>query len=78
MKEMIDSSCGIPFKVGVAFYGWSFLLWSFLEFSRNWGYNIKTLATNFSPFFLLHCYNQVANILTLIFRLICLLQKCSR
>ena len=25
-----------PFKVSLAFYGWSFLLWNFLEFSRNW------------------------------------------
>ena len=38
-------------------------------------YNIKILATKFSPLFLLHCYGQLSKIVTLIFRLFCLLQK---
>ena len=33
------------------------------------------LATKFSPSLHLHCYNQVAKIVTLIFSLLCLFQK---
>ena len=58
--------------VGISFYE---ILWNFLEFSSHWEYNIKLLAAKFSPLFLLHCHNQVAKIVTLIFRLFCLLQK---
>ena len=68
--------------VGLSFYG-SFQ--NFLEFSgifRNFlvieENNIKTLATDFSSFFLLHYQNQVVKIVTLIFRIFCLLQKCLR
>ena len=49
------------------------IFWNFLV---NDDYNIKVLATKLSPLLLLHCYNQVAKIVTLIFRLFCLLQKC--
>ena len=78
MEGMIDS----------AFDGWYFLLWevlpsmvglSFYETLWNFPvigeYNIKILATSFSPLFLLHCDNQVAKIVTLIFSLFWLLQK---
>ena len=64
------------FKVILAFYGWSFLLWNFLEYRVIGEYNIKILATNFSPLFLLHCDNQGAKIVTLIFRFFRLLQNC--
>ena len=41
-----------PFKVSLAFYGWSFLLWNFLEFSRNWGiFYKKNLLKIFRHFF---------------------------
>ena len=53
---------------GISFYGWNFLV-----IGEN---NIKILATIFSPLLLLHCYNQVDKIVTLILRLFCLLQKC--
>ena len=49
------------------------IFWKFLVLEE---YNIKILATKFSPLLLLHCYSQVAKIVTLIFRLFCLLQKC--
>ena len=78
MKGMIDSSCGISFY-GKSCLSWLvFLLWNFLEFSRSYENSVKTLATDFAPLFLLHCYNQVAKIVTLIFGIFCLLQKCLR
>ena len=46
-----------------------FLLWvvfPFMEFSVIEEYNVKKLATNFSPVFLLHCYTQVASFFTFI------------
>ena len=55
--------------VGLSFYGF---FWNFLVIGKN---NIKTLATDFSPLFLLQCYSQVAKIVTKNFRLFCLLQK---
>ena len=39
---------------------------------------MKILATNFSPLFLLNCLNQVAKIVTLIFRLFCLCGNCGK
>ena len=60
----------LPFMVGLPFYG---IFWNFLVIGE---YNIKTLATKFSPSLLLHCYNQVAKIVTLNFKLFCSLQKC--
>ena len=56
--------------VGLSFYG---VFKNFLVIGE---YNIKIIATNFSPLFLLHCQNQVTKIVTLFFRLFCLLQKC--
>ena len=52
-----------------------------MEFSVNGEYNIKKkLATNFSPFFLFHCYCQVASIFTFItdFFVKLLIFKCLR
>ena len=79
MKGMIDSPCGISFE------GKSCLLWLVFPFMERSGifwnfpvndeFNIKLLATELSPSLLLQCYNQVAKIVTLIFRLFCLLQK---
>ena len=48
---------------------------NFWNFLVNGEYIIKILATKFSPLLLLHCYNQVAEIVTLSFRFFCLLQK---
>ena len=48
------------------------IFWNFLVFAEN---NIQILATNFSPLFLLHCYDQLVKIVTIIFRLFCLLQN---
>ena len=79
MKGMIDSSFYglyfllwevLPFMVGLSIYG---IFYNFLAIGE---YNIKILAKNFLPLFLLRCYNQVAKIVTLNFRLFCLLQKC--
>ena len=58
--------------VGISFYG---IVWIFLV---NWDYNIKVLATNFSPLFLFHCYSQVASIFTFIsdYSVKLLLLKC--
>ena len=33
-----------PFKVSLIFYGWTFLLWNFLDFSRNWGIQYKNIC----------------------------------
>ena len=44
--------------VGLSFYG---IFWNFLVIGED---NIKILATNFSPLFLLHRYSQVASIFT--------------
>ena len=60
---------------GTSFYGWSLLSWNFLEFSCNWGIQYKKTRYKFFANIFLHCYNQVAIIVTLIFRLSCLLQK---
>ena len=48
------------------------IFWNFLVIEE---YNIKVLAAKFSPLFLLQYYSQVTGIVTLIFRLYCLLQK---
>ena len=56
--------------VGLSFHG---IFKNFLVIGE---YNIKIRATNFSPFFLLHCHNQVVKSVALFFRLFCLLQKC--
>ena len=56
--------------VGLSFSGNS---QNFLVFGH---YNIKKIATNFLLLFFLHCHIQVVKIVTLIFRLFCLLQKC--
>ena len=56
--------------VGLSFYE---IFQNFLVIGED---NIKIPATKFSPLFLLHCHNQVAKIVTLFFRLFCLLQKC--
>ena len=34
-------------KVSLAFYGWSFLLWNFLDFSRKWGTQYKKTCYKF-------------------------------
>ena len=36
-----------PFKIGLAFYGWSLLLWKFLELSRNWGISCENTCYKF-------------------------------
>ena len=36
-----------PLKVSLAFYGWSFFSWNFLEFSRNWGIYYKNTCYKF-------------------------------
>ena len=56
--------------ISLSFYGF------FENFLVIGEYNKKTLATNFSPIFLLHCHDHVAEIVTLIFRLFCSFQKC--
>ena len=55
--------------VGLSFYG---IFWNFLVIGE---YNIKIIATYFSPLFLLHCHNQVDKIVTLIFRFFCFVTK---
>ena len=49
------------------------MFWNFLVIGE---LNIKILATEFSPIFLLYCYNQVDKINTLNFRIFCLLREC--
>ena len=67
MKGRIDSSYYdwffllkevLPFMVGLSCYG---IFWNFLLIGEH---NIKIIATKFSPLFPLHCYNQVAEIIT--------------
>ena len=74
MKGMIDSSFYgwyfllwevLLFMVGLSFYGF---FWNFLVIGEN---SILILATKFSLLFLLHCHNQVDEIVTLFFRLFC-------
>ena len=55
--------------VGLSSYG---VFQNFLVIGE---YNIKTLATNFLPLFLLHCQSHVAETATKILRLFCSLQK---
>ena len=51
------------------------IFWNFLVIGE---YNVYILATKFSSLLLLLCYNQADTIVTLSFRVFCLLQKCLR
>ena len=50
------------------------IIWNFLVIGE---ITIKTFASKFALLSFLHCYNQDAKIVTLIFKLLCLLQKMS-
>ena len=63
--------------VSLAFYGCSTLLWKFPYMRKKYA---KILAAKFSPLFHLHCYRQLASILTFIsdYFVKLLLLKCLR